>query len=366
MKKIIIAPDSFKGTLSSVDVCKIIKSELLKRNSDLNITEIPLADGGEGTCDAFFYALGGKKLHKTVKSPLMRDITGEYLILPDGTAVIEMASASGLTLEKENDALLATTYGTGQLIADAIENGCKKIIIGIGGSATTDGGTGCMSALGVKFKDKDEKELFPCGKTLGLIENIDISSLDKRLKETEITVLCDVKNPLYGENGAAFVFSSQKGAKGEDIKLLDNGLRNLAEVFKRQFSKDYSTQPGSGAAGGLGFALISFLGADLKDGISCVLDTANFNEEIKDCELVITGEGKMDSQSLMGKVPFGVAKRSKGVRVIAIVGLCDIDKEIAKAHGIDEIIETNPERLPFDEVKKKAREMLERACRKVN
>ncbi len=365
MKRIIIAPDSFKGTLSSVDVCKIIKSELLKTDSDLNITEIPLADGGEGTCDAFFHALGGKKIHKRIKSPLMRDIEAEYLILPDGTAVIEMASASGLTLEKENNALLATTYGTGQLILDAIENGAKKILLGIGGSATTDGGTGCMSALGVKFQDKDKKELFPCGKTLSLIDNIDISSLDKRLNKTEITVLCDVKNPLYGENGAAFVFSPQKGAASEDVELLDKGLRNLAEVFKRQFSKDYSAYPGSGAAGGMGFALISFLGATLKDGISCVLDTANFDEQIKNCDLVITGEGKMDTQSLMGKVPFGVAKRSNGVRVVAIVGLCDIDREAAKAHGIDTVIETNPERLPFEKIKNNAKEMLERACREV-
>lgn len=362
MKKIIIAPDSFKGTLSSVDVCKIIKKELLKKNKNLEIVEIPLADGGEGTCDAFYYAIGGKKIHKTVKSPLMRDISGEYLVLPCGTAVIEMASASGLTTEKENNPLLATTYGTGQLILDAIENGAKKILLGIGGSATTDGGTGCMSALGAKFLGKDKKELFPCGKNLSLIEDIDVSFLDKRLKDTEITVLCDVKNPLYGENGAAFVFSPQKGANSEEVLILDSGLRNLAEVFKRCFSQDYSSRPGSGAAGGLGFALVSFLGATLKEGISCVLDTADFDSHIKNCDLVITGEGKMDMQSLMGKVPFGVAKRSGGVRVVAIVGLCDLERETAKKNGIDFVIETNPECLPFEKIKDKAAKMLAKAC----
>ncbi len=363
MKKIIIAPDSFKGTLSSIEVCKIIKSELVKLYPYSDIIEIPLADGGEGTCDAFYHSLGGKIVHTTVKSPLARNIASQYLMLENGTAIIEMAKASGITIEKENNALTAGSYGTGQLILHALNAGAKKIILGIGGSATTDGGTGCMAALGVKFKDENNNEIYPCGKTLNDIKAIDTSALDKRLKNTDITVLCDVDNPLYGKNGAAFVFSPQKGAKSEDVVFLDNGLQNLANVFRTQFSNDYSSFPGSGAAGGMGFAMLSFLSAKLKSGIDCVLDTADFDTHLKNCELIITGEGRMDKQSLMGKVPFGVAKRGQGTKVIAVVGICELKRDEYQKHGIYKVIETNEKHLPFEEIKDKAEEMLKSACK---
>lgn len=366
MKRVIIAPDSFKGTLSAVEVCSIVSAQLKERYTDIEITEIPVADGGEGTVDAFLYAARGEKVYCTVKSPLGRDIDAYYGILPDGTAVIEMAQASGITIEKENDALRASTYGTGQLISDALMRGCRKILLGIGGSATTDGGIGCVAALGGRFLDEKGKSVPFCGEGLTYIETIDLSALDERLKECEIKVLCDVKNPLYGKDGAAYVYSPQKGADKKAVELLDGGLKNLARVSLHTIAEDYSSLEGAGAAGGLGFGLVAFCGARLTRGTDCVLEAADFCEKVKNADLIITGEGKMDSQSLMGKVPFGIAEKSGGRRVIAIVGVCEVTKEAAAQHGIGEIIETNPEHLPFDEIKHSAKTMLIKACEKID
>lgn len=365
MKKIVIATDSFKGTLSASEVCRTVKNELIKRYPDLEVMEIPVADGGEGTVEALLTAMSGEKIICTVKSPLGRDITAFYGILPDGTAVIEMAQASGITLEKENDALRASSYGTGQLILDAVSKGMKNILVGIGGSATTDGGIGAIAALGVRFLDANERDVPLCGEGLRLIEKIDISGLDKRLKECNITVLCDVVNPLYGENGAAYVFSPQKGAKDKDVLLLDEGLRNLARVSYTVLGKDYSPCEGAGAAGGLGFGLIAFLGARLTKGIEYILDKTNFSEKIKDADLIITGEGKLDSQSLMGKVPFFVAEKSKGKRVLALVGVSEVTTAEAQENGISEIIETNSLHLPFEAIKHSAKEMLMEASKNI-
>lgn len=358
MKKVVIVPDSFKGTFSATEVCRIVKSELKKRYPDLEAAEIPVADGGEGTVEALLTAMGGERIYCTVKSPLGRDITAFYGILPDGTAVIEMAQASGLTLEKENNALKSSTYGTGQLILDAVSRGIKSILIGIGGSATTDGGIGALRALGTYFYDKHGKEVPLCGEGLSLIEKIDISGLDKRFGECNITVLCDVVNPLYGENGAAYVFSPQKGASEKDVLFLDDGLRNLARVSRTALGEDFSLCEGAGAAGGLGFGLMAFLGARLTKGIEYVLDKADFSEKIKDADLIITGEGKLDRQSLMGKVPFFVAEKSKGKRVLALVGVSEVKTEEARERGITEIIETNPMHLPFKEIESRAKQML--------
>lgn len=365
MKKVIIAPDSFKGTLSAAEVCDIISGVLCEKYTNCEIVCIPIADGGEGTVEAYQSIFGGEKIYAKVKSPLSNNIEAFYVMLPDGTAVIEMAAASGITIEKKNNALKASTYGTGQLILDALQKGAKKIILGLGGSATTDGGVGCVMALGGKFIDKNGNDIPLGGIGLESLEKIDLSGLDKRIKETNLTVLCDVTNPLYGKNGAAFVYSRQKGANDEDIIRLDNALQNLARVSNQVLGKDYSSVSGAGAAGGMGFAVSAFLGGRLQSGIDCILEAADFEEKAKTADLVITGEGKMDMQSLMGKAPFGVAKRSSGTKVIAVVGLLDADREKAKELGISEIIETNFLHLPFEEIKDSAREDLIKAASKI-
>lgn len=366
MKKIVIAPDSFKGTLSSLQVCNIVKESLLEERADLEITEVPIADGGEGMTESFMCAMAdSEKIELQAKSPLGRDIDVYYAIVSGDTAVIEMAMASGITIEKENDAMKASTYGTGQLIKDALDKGIRKFFLGIGGSATTDGGIGCVAALGGKFLDKDGNQVPLCGEGLGAIVSIDLSGLDKRIKDSDITVLCDVKNPLYGKTGAAHIFGPQKGASEKQVETLDSGLKNLADISAEYLKKDLSQLEGTGAAGGLGFALVAFLGGELKGGIDHILDMLSFDEKVKDADLVITGEGKMDSQSLMGKLPFGVAKRCKHTKVAAIVGLNVADEKLIDELGISQVIETNPEHLPFEQVKATAKEDLMRAAKKI-
>lgn len=365
MKKVIVASDSFKGTLSSVRVFEILREELTKKYSEIEVTGIPVADGGEGTVEAFLCALGGEMKTAKVKSPLMRDIESFYGVLSDGTAVIELAAASGISIEKEPDAVNSTTYGTGQLILEAIEKGAKKVILGIGGSATTDGGMGCAAALGVRFLDKKGEEVPLSGKGLSLVESIDLSGIPQRVRETEITVLCDVENPLYGINGAAYVYSPQKGADEESVRFLDEGLRNLAAVTAEAIGKDYSAGKGAGAAGGIGFGMVSFFGASLISGSECILTMADFEKRATKADLVITGEGKMDFQSLMGKVPFAVAKKSGDTRVIAVVGINEADIKDIRENGISEIYETNPDHLPFKSVKDRAEDMLRDTAKKI-
>lgn len=364
MKKVLIAPDSFKGTLTASEVCRITASAIRKNYSDADIISLPVADGGEGTAEAFYGCLGGEKVYCRVKSPLGREIEAYYVMLSDKRAVIEAALASGLTIEEKNDAVLASSYGTGQLIRAALDGGAQELLIGIGGSAMTDGGTGCLSALGVKFLGDEGEELYPCGKNLERISKIDLSALDQRATG-KITLLCDVKNPLYGKNGAAYIFAPQKGADEKDVMLLDRGLENFAKISAELLGEDFSSCEGSGAAGGLGFALTAFLGARAKRGIDLVLDLCGFDEKAKVADLVITGEGKTDSQSLMGKVPFGVASRCKAKRVIAIVGVNEATEEECASMRIGEIIETNPLHLPFEEIKEKAEEMLFAAAEKI-
>ncbi|MBO5936423.1 MAG: glycerate kinase [Clostridia bacterium] len=366
MKKIVIAPDSFKGTLSSLEVCNIVKKSLLEEREELEIIEVPIADGGEGMTESFMCAFpGSEKVELKAKSPLGRDIDVYYAIVSGDTAVIEMAMASGVTIEKQNDAMRASTYGTGQIIKHALDKGIRKFFLGIGGSATTDGGIGCVAALGGKFLDKDGNTVALCGQGLSDIVTVDLSELDSRIKESEITVLCDVKNPLYGKNGAAYIFGPQKGADKNQVELLDAGLKNLADISAEYLKKDFSQLEGTGAAGGLGFALVAFLGGTLKGGIDHILDMLSFDEKVKDADLVITGEGKMDSQSLMGKLPFGVAKRCAHTRVAAIVGLNTADEKLIDELGISQVVETNPLHLPFEQVKATAREDLFVAAKKI-
>ena len=366
MKKIVVAPDSFKGTLSSLEVCNLVRESLLEERKDLDIITLPIADGGEGMTESFMSAFAdSEKIELKAKSPLGRDIDVYYAIVSGDTAVIEMAMASGITIEKENNAMRASTYGTGQIIKDALDRGVRKFVLGIGGSATTDGGIGCTAALGGKFLGKDSESVELCGEGLNDIVSIDLSQLDDRLKECDITVLCDVKNPLYGKNGAAYIFGPQKGADEKQVEILDQGLRNLADISAEYMKKDYSQYEGAGAAGGLGFALVAFLGGKLKGGIDHILDMLSFDEKVKDADLVITGEGKMDSQSLMGKLPFGVAKRCRHTREAAIVGLSTADANLIAQLGIAQVVETNPEHKPFDEVKVTAKADLVKAAKKI-
>lgn len=360
---IVIAPDSYKGTMSAGEVCEIIKDEFLKLDNSLEIKCVPIADGGEGTVDALLFN-GGERINIKVKGPLFDEVESFYGILPDGTAVIEMAAASGLPLvgDRKNP-MKATTYGTGQLIADALDRGCKKILIGVGGSATNDGGIGCAAALGVKFTDKKGKEVPLCGGGMSEIAKIDLSGLDSRIKNTDIEVLCDVVSPLYGENGAAYIFAPQKGADENMVRELDKGLRRLAQVTAEAIGTDNALKEGTGAAGGLGFGLISFLGARLVKGAPAVLKAMDFENIASRSELVITGEGCMDNQSLLGKAPAQVAALSGDTPVIAIVGMSRVtDMSSSK---IKKIYVTDHGERTFEQVKLECRGDLRAAAHRV-
>lgn len=360
---IVIAPDSYKGTMSAIEVCEIIKNEFKKVDSELEIKCVPIADGGEGTVDALLFN-GGERITVKAKDPFFNEIDSFYGILPDGTAVIEMAAASGLPLagDKKNP-MLTTTYGTGQLILDALGRGCKKILIGVGGSATNDGGIGCAAALGAKFLDVDGNEVPLCGGGMAEVAKIDLSGIDSRIKDTDIEVLCDVVSPLYGENGAAYIFAPQKGADAEMVKQLDNGLRKLAEVTAETTGTDNALKEGAGAAGGLGFGLISFLGARLVKGAPTVLKTMGFEQIAAESELVVTGEGCMDNQSLLGKAPAQVAALSGDTPVIAIVGMSKVTD--MSGSKIKKIYVTDHDVRTFEQVLRECRSDLAMAAHKV-
>lgn len=347
---IIIAPDSFKGTMSATEVCDIIKAEFLRVKPDLDIRCMPIADGGEGTVDALL-TVGGERVSVTLNDPYFNKIDSFYGILPDGTAVIEMAAASGLPLVGENkNPLLTTTYGTGELIRAAIDRGCRSILLGIGGSATNDGGMGCAAALGVRFLDSVGNEVSLNGAGLSDVCQIDFTTRDSRLRETEIKVLCDVTSPLFGVDGAAYVFSPQKGADESAVKILDDGLRNLAEVTEKTIGTDNSSLEGAGAAGGLGFGLVSFLGAKLVKGAPTVLRSMGLDTLAKSAELIITGEGCFDRQSLLGKAPSSVAELSGYTPVIAVAGRCKID--LPENSRISKVYVTDTVGKPFEVLKK--------------
>ncbi len=353
MKKIILAPDSFKGTMSSIKICSIMESKIKKHFQQAQIVKIPVADGGEGTVECFLEALGGKRKVLKVSGPFFDEVDSFYGILPDNrTAVIEMAAASGLPLagSRMNPAL-STTYGVGQLILDALENGCRRFILGLGGSCTNDGGTGMAAALGVKFHTADGMEFIPVGGTLNRIARIDISGMERDLQCCEFIGMCDVDNPLCGEHGASAVYGPQKGASPEDVKFLDENLAYFADVLKDQLDKDIALVPGSGAAGGLGAGILSFLSANLRSGINTILETVGFDELLGGADIVFTGEGKLDGQSLRGKVVLGVAARArrKNVPVVAVVG--DIGENIEEVYsgGISAVVSINRVAVPFSE-----------------
>ena len=350
MKKIVLIPDSFKGTLSSTQICEIISGEIKRQFSDCEIISIPVADGGEGSVDCFLSALGGEKITAMVSGPHLEKMESYFGYLPESsTAVIEMASCAGLPLvENQKDPLGTTTYGVGELLLEAASHGVTKIILGLGGSCTTDGGCGAAAACGIKFYDEAGNSFIPTGETLSQIEHIDTSSLDPAIKTVDIVAMCDIENPMYGPEGAAYIFAPQKGATENEVKLLDEGLIHLANVIKQDLRADVATIPGTGAAGAMGAGMVAFFGAQLQMGIETVLDTVHFSEIIKDADLVITGEGKLDSQSLRGKVVIGVAKRAQdaGIPVIALVGGVESDISDAYKKGVTAIFPIN--RLPED------------------
>ena len=323
MHNILLIPDSFKGTLSSRQVCETMARAIGKRLPRATVRIIPVADGGEGTVEAFLTALGGEKVEATVCGPLFAPMKSFYGLLPDGTAVIEMAACAGLPLagSKKNPER-TTTYGVGQLIVDAMDKGARKFLIGLGGSATNDGGCGCAAACGVRFFEANGSSFVPSGRNLTDIMAIDMKEADPRLKDCTFTVLCDIDNPLCGETGASAVFGPQKGADEVMVKRLDEGLRHLAWLWKRDLGCDLLNLPGGGAAGGMGAGMAAFFGGTLRPGIDLLLDTVGFDTLAKDADLIFTGEGCLDGQTLRGKAVAGVARRAKALSlpVVAVVG----------------------------------------------
>jgi len=362
MQNFILVPDSFKGTLSAIEVCNIMKSSIKKLYKDANIISVPVADGGEGTVDAFLYALGGEKKSVWVSDAFNEQkILAHYAMLKDDIAVIEMATCAGLPLVKNRlEPDKTTTFGVGELIIDAINSGAKKIILGLGGSATNDGGCGMAAALGVKFKDEQDQKFIPTGGTLSKIYKIDMNNIYPKIKDIEFISMCDVDNPLCGRLGASAVFAPQKGADEDMVKLLDEGLAHLAKIIKRDLHIEVKDIKGAGAAGGLGAGSIAFLQSKLTKGIDVVLDTINFDELVSKADIVFTGEGKFDSQSLHGKVVMGVANRSQKYKTPVIVVTGAIGENIQEAYnkGITAIFSINKEPMEFSKSALKSKENM--------
>ncbi|ELY3796550.1 glycerate kinase [Cronobacter sakazakii] len=340
LKKIVIAPDSFKESLSAMDVAKAIEAGFREIYPQANYVCVPMADGGEGTVEAMVAATGGQIITTPVTAPLGNKVDGFFGLLGDGeTAVVEMAAASGLHLvpTAQRDPRITTSYGTGELILAALERGVKAIIIGIGGSATNDGGAGMMQALGARFLDGEGRELAPGGAALARLERLDLSALDPRLAQVSVTAACDVDNPLCGEKGASAVFGPQKGATPAIVTELDAALRRFGEQLEAATGKAIISAPGAGAAGGMGAALLGMLNAELRPGIEIVIESLGLAQAVRDADLVITGEGRLDSQSIHGKTPVGVARVAKQFQrpVVAIAGSLTPDYQIVHEHGID-------------------------------
>lgn len=367
--KLLFASDSFKGTLSSKKTAELLSQAAAEIFPDCECAHVEVADGGEGTTDAVLAAVNGSRISISVRGPL-GDVTECYYGALDGTrAVMEMAAASGLPLVPDNlrDPRRTSSYGTGEIIADAMAKGYRDISIAIGGSATNDGGMGCMRALGVKFLDGDGKELGGAGEDLIRVRHIDVSGLNPLVKETSFTVMCDVTNPLCGENGATYTFGKQKGGTKEILDELEKGMENYRDVIRSQFGTDLDQIPGAGAAGGLGGGLMVFLNGKLKSGIETVLDLVNFDRKLEGVDLVVTGEGATDWQSVFGKVMQGVGVHCKknNVPAVAIVGSMGTGAEDIFEYGIDSIITTVNGIMPLAEALARAEELYLGAARRM-
>ncbi len=338
--KVVIAIDSFKGSISSIEAGMAAKDGVLKAKPDTEVIVKPLADGGEGTVDALIEGLDGEQIDITVTGPMGAAVSCYYgLLRKTNTAVIEMASAAGITLvpcEKKNP-LLATTYGVGEIIRDAMERSCRDFIIGIGGSATNDGGIGMLKALGYNFSDESGKDVGEGGQALAKIASIDTQNRHPLISECKFRIACDVNNPLCGENGATYIYGPQKGVTDDLKKELDAGMANFAKITAASLGKDNSNTPGTGAAGGLGFAFLSYIGAELIPGIELILDAVDLDNDLKDADVVITGEGRLDHQTAMGKAPVGVAHLAKKyeAKVVAFAGAVTEGAAACNDAGID-------------------------------
>ena len=362
MKKAILIPDSFKGTMSSAEICSIMKNEILKFYPQCEIISIPVADGGEGSVDAFLEALGGEKIYKKVCGPYSGEIVdGYYGILPGNVAIVEMAAAAALPMVGDRkDPSKTTTYGVGQLIMDAASKGVEKIIVGLGGSATNDAACGLAAACGVKFLNSEGKEFIPVGGTLDQVAKIDTSTMCEELKKIKIVTMCDIDNPFYGPEGAPAIYGPQKGADEAMIKDLDEKMRKLSDVMIRDCGVDVQQIPGSGAAGGMGGGMVAFFKSELQMGIETVLETVHFDDLLDNTDFVFTGEGRIDGQSLRGKVVIGVARKAKAknVKVVAIVG--DIGNDVGGAYkeGVTGIFSINRVAVPYKEARPRAKNDL--------
>jgi glycerate 2-kinase len=352
--KIVIAPDSFKESLTAKQVCEAIKSGLIRVWPNAEFLMIPVADGGEGTVQSLVDASSGRIVSLTVNDPLGHKVEASYGILGDAqTAIIEMAEASGLHLVsvEKRDPKQTSSFGTGQLIKHALDQGIRRLVIGLGGSATNDAGVGMLAALGVKFLDAQRNEIELTGGGLERLDCIDPSGLDARLYDCEILVACDVDNPLCGEDGATTTFGAQKGATDSDVVLLDKSLRKFGELTELVMGKSVLSQPGGGAAGGMGAALLGYTSAILKPGVDIVLDTVKFAEKIADADIVFTGEGRIDQQTVHGKTPVGVAKIAKqyNLPVLALVGCTGDNYQAVYEAGIDAVFTCVPRAMSLSE-----------------
>jgi glycerate kinase len=369
-KTFVLAPDSFKESMTAKEVCIAMEQGIRKAFPTANYIHVPMADGGEGTVQSLVDASGGHIHYKEVRGPLGQTVTAKYGILGDGqTAAIEMASASGIHLvtKETKNPLITTTYGTGELIRECLDQGINKIIIGIGGSATNDGGTGMAEALGAKFLDEEGNLLPRGGGHLDKLANIDISSLDERLQHVEMIVACDVTNPLCGEHGASHVFGPQKGATPDMVQQLDRNLAHYAEVVKQQLHKDVRDIPGAGAAGGLGAGLLIFTQATLQKGIEIVIEYTGLRAKLADADYVFTGEGGIDFQTKFGKTPYGVAKAAKEAdkKVIAVAGYIGEGIEALYTEGIDAIFGIVPGAADLEKLLSEGAQNVERTCENI-
>ncbi|WP_042464121.1 glycerate kinase [Neobacillus dielmonensis] len=365
--KIVIAPDSFKESLSALEAAESIERGFKRVIPDAEYVKVPMADGGEGTVQSLVDATGGQIISKTVTGPLGEPVEAFFGILGNKTtAVIEMAAASGIHLvpAEQRNPLVTTTRGTGELITAALDHGVDHIIIGIGGSATNDGGAGMAKALGAKLLDQNGAEIEEGGGALGCLDSINLSEFDPRLSHVKIEVACDVDNPLTGEKGASAIFGPQKGADQQMVALLDQNLAHYAAVIERDLGKNINDVPGAGAAGGLGGGLLAFMSAELKRGVDIVIEATGLSSIVEDADLVITGEGKIDGQTIFGKTPIGVAKTAKkhGIPVVGIAGNVAKDSEAVYEHGIDALFSIVPGVTSLEDAFKHAGEYAERTA----
>ena len=370
MKKIVIAPDSYKETLAATEVAAIIAQALGEHLPDTEVVQVPVADGGEGTLAALIGATHGQLFAQEVRSPIGARVTANWGMLGDGhTAVIEMAAASGLALvpPAQRNPLLTSTYGTGQLIRAALDQGARRFILAIGGSATNDGGSGMLAALGARFLDSHEQTIPEGGAALRQLAHIDLSQLDPRLADCQFEVACDVDNPLTGERGASAIFGPQKGATPAMVAELDAALAHYAAIIRTQLARDVEYAPGSGAAGGMGATALAFFDATLRRGVDIVLDATGLADHLTGADLVITGEGRLDSQTAFGKTPMGVAQLASrhGVPVIAIGGCLGDGVDVLREHGISAVFDCVTHAMPLEEALAGARDNLLRTARNV-